>query len=221
MKIIFKYDLKMEWENYIRIRASINHPEKPVSKFEIMATEVGVDVSDKKQVLDYYKKRTDNYNIDIEKVIKDFQIKWDKIADEVESRNIKLFNTRLDLGNITAYLTIRDRCAYNIQLKYFFVCMCTDHSDRTSMHEFQHFYTHMLIYPKLENAGLNNQEQNDFKEALTFLLNIEFKDLMGDAVDEGYTKQIKIRSKFEQLWQKHPSIEFLTQYYINHLKDFT
>ena len=64
---------------------------------------------------------------------------------------------------------------------------------KSIMHELLHFYTLKAFAKRSEELGLTLMQYNDVKESLTVLLNTEFKDLMGDAVDNGYPQHQNMR----------------------------
>ena len=77
--------------------------------------------------------------------------------------------------------------------------MPIDYAIQVSLHELLHFYTHQLIEPLFVKARVR-ERHNDFKEALTALLNLEFADLL-DQPDRGYPQHQPLREAISAKWQ--------------------
>ncbi len=68
------------------------------------------------------------------------------------------------------------------------------------MHELLHFYTWQTLHDELVGQGIDEKRYNDVKESLTELLNIEYADLMGGTIDDGYAQHAEMRKKVRELW---------------------
>ena len=80
------------------------------------------------------------------------------------------------------------------------------------MHELWHFYTwYSLGINQVEKLG--KEKYNDLKEALTVLLNVEFRDLLPEGIiDAGYPQHKELRDKILKFWEKDRNIINLWNY---------
>lgn len=208
VKISFKYDLAKEYDNLQCTMGSLNHPESlPQLAQEILGQ--GIKIEDKTSVICFFDDKMKSKKINIQDKINELDKGWNSITSKVDARLNKLFNTDLDLGNITSYLTISMMCGYNIDDKYFFISVDRVHPNKTIVHELLHFYTHALYEKRFENMGLSHEEFNDFKEGLTFLLKTDFNDLLTGNLEDGYPKQERIRAFLKSKWQNCKNINDL------------
>src|SRR5690606_4849438 len=123
------------------------------------------------------------------------------------------FETNWNPGTITGYLTLSERCPYNIQKKYFFISATNDLLTpiATSLHEIQHFYSHHILQPLFEKSN-SIEKFNDFKEALTVVLNNQF-ELVLEKKDAGYSQHQKLRKWiFENYLQNKSILEICKDY---------
>lgn len=209
MKIFFKYDLEKEYDNLKCTIGSLNNPGQlpPLAK-ELL--DLGIKFDDKAKVLQFFDDEMKNKEVSVSGKISELTNGWDLIASEVEIRLKRLFDTDLDLGNITSYLTISMMCGYNIENKYFFISVDRIHPNKTIVHELLHFYTHILYEKRFEDLKLTYENFNDYKEGLTFLLQTKFNDILEGDLEDGYEKQATIRSFLKSKWPTCKNINELT-----------
>jgi hypothetical protein len=107
--------------------------------------------------------------------------------------------------NITAWLTVHDRCSYNFERDEFFIHLNQRTTNKTIMHELWHWYFYYTI-----GKGIKKQYGyaffNDIKEALTVILNIEFKDFLAGVMDKGYSQHATLRQLITQIYQQNKDI---------------
>ena len=196
MKLNFRYDLDKDIENFIKSSKSKND-KKPTSIMEEYIEEYG-ESFDETNLKTFILNKTED--IDIDGKLRDIEDDWSKIEDEFISISQKIFDTSLNLEDVTVYLSLNSRCTYNIDEKYFFVCTSgTNSSNHIIMHELLHFYTWKAFGKKMLD--------NDIKESLTVLLNIEFKNLMGGEIDKGYPQHQEMRKKISTLWREELTVK--------------
>ena len=146
--------------------------------------------------------------IDILKYIVDYQQSWDTISSKYQEIAEKIFKVVLP-KDVTAYITINNRCPYNIENNLFFASISAGSANHIAMHELWHFYTWYKFGVTWE-AKIGKQKYNDLKESLTVLLNFECKDLFEEkSYDGGYPQHKELREKIVQLWTKEKDIEKL------------
>ena len=69
--------------------------------------------------------------------------------------------------------------------------------------------TMAISYPKHPN-DVSKKKYYDFKESLTEILNLEFKDLL-DIEDKGYVEHKELRKKVKKLWLEHRDIKKIAE----------
>lgn len=217
MKLTFKYELEKEYTNLKCGLGSLNHPgELPKMAQNIL--DQGIRLDDEPKVLKFFEQKMTKKDVEVPEKLKELEASWLKIADEAEKRFKKLFATDLDLGDCIAYLTVSMCCGYNWHERFFFVSVDRAHPEKTMIHELLHFYTHILYEKSFLDAGLPYENFNDFKEALTFLLNTDFSDLLGGDLDTGYEKQKDLRVFMEKEWETCENVGELVSIMIEKFK---
>lgn len=191
MQLKFKYDLKKDTENFLKSFSSVNN-KRPTKLQELYTKQIGkIDIS---KVPIFLK----NQGIDIPPKLKEIETGWKIIEPKIISRMEQLFGIQLP-AEITAYLSTNSRCTYNIQGNYFFVYIDSERPDGIIAHELLHFYTWYAFHIDLESKRISKEKYNDIKESLTELLNTDFKDLLGEYHDRGYSQHSKMRTKINKL----------------------
>lgn len=216
MKIHFKYNLEMEWDNFQRGLCSKNHPGVLPKLAQEMADN-NLNFNDKKVFSDFIQKKTLSLSLNPTKKISEIEKSWKKIEIESVKRMDKLFGQSLN-HNITVYLTINSRCGYNIEQHYFFVNCFSKNTNLIILHELLHFYTYQNILPMFKEKNLNREQFNDFKEALTVLLNSNFSDLLEGDIDQGYEKQQDLRKYIKINWLKFSNVIDFSKFVLKNFK---
>ena len=90
------------------------------------------------------------------------------------------------------------------------------HSLRTIGHEIMHFQFYKYFFNKIEKE-IGKEKTEDLKEALTVLLNLEFRNLWL-VEDKGYPKHKKLREFIEKEWKKEPDFKILLEKCVEYLK---
>ncbi len=155
-------------------------------------------------------------NISTEKLIVGYEKDWNLIKDTYQKRAEEIFGVFLH-EDVTVYLTINNRCPYDLANNGFFISMSRPASTGklTAMHELWHFYT-WYAFGVTEEEKIGKQRYNDIKEALTVLLNIECKDLLPEGVqDNGYPQHGELREKITQLWLEHKDLKKVINILLN------
>ena len=188
----------MEWDNFQRGMNSKNHPGELLPLAKEMK-DSHLDFKNKEVFLDFIQKKTASLNLNLADNFFKIKNNWKKIGTESTNRMNVLFKESL-MHDITVYLTISSRCGYNIDQHYFFVNMFSESTNLIILHELLHFYTYQTILPMFKERELDYDKFNDYKEALTFLLNTNFGDLLNGVLDKGYEKQKDLRVYIERNW---------------------
>ena len=206
MQILFKYDENMDMKCLLSKGAgSNNSPTKMTKTYELLVSQVD-DLGDETKVKEFIRRFIRENNIDIANNLSEINKNWIEVANKFEEIATRIFRTNLN-QDITAYLTITGRYPYDTKENYFYVSLLKTNTNATIMHELWHFYTYAKFGDYIDTIGAS--KYNDIKEALTVLLNIECKDLLGEEVDSGYPQHKDLREKITQLWADKRDIEYV------------
>lgn len=209
MKVTFEYNKEKDiWCILNRGRSgSTNYSQFATKVYQKLIQEYGESPTEETTAL-FVQKYLSDERISLEESVAKYQKDWDTIADKYHKIAQQVFGVTL-VNDITGYLTINNRCPYNIQGNYFFVTVPTLSSRRTTMHELWHFYTWQRFGADAEEK-LGKQKYHDVKEAFTVLINVECKDLLPYGVtDNGYPQHKELREKILELWQNERDIDKL------------
>jgi len=213
-KVTFRYNIKKDAWSWVLIAKNknqntfgLNWREQVVHIPEGLLTKIlKLDFSEAQDVTEKYLK------INVKRKYREAVIKEELSA----LRNIwvktekSFFNT---LSNITkqpiyikkfeCFMTTGFMCPYNQKENWFMASMW--HSLPFSITVICHELLHLqfLHYYKnyLEKRGLNNEQIEDLKEALTFLLNEEEFEKIILVEDKGYPSHQKLRSRLKKIWR--------------------
>ena len=151
-----------------------------------------------------------HHKIDMVSITESYQNSWNTISSEYQRRAQNIFEVTIP-DDITAYITINNRCPYDIRNNTFYVSIHGSAPTKTAMHELWHFYTWYKYGFEWEQK-LGVAKYNEIKEALTVLLNVECGDLLPEGVrDNGYSQHKELREKILVLWSKEKNMNSLWQ----------
>jgi len=142
---------------------------------------------------------------------------WQEIEKEFFRRMDRLMKKNFD-KDIIAYLTTLGVCPYDPDepLFMFSLFYSLPHQLQTCGHEIMHLYFHKFYWEKVESQ-IGKEKTADLKEALTVLLNLEFKDLWFSN-DNGYESHKELRSFIVEKWKEEKDFEVLLEKCINYLQ---
>lgn len=211
MKIIFAYNKEKDiWclENYGKssMNSNINTKSyiKLIESFGEKYTRENIE-----QFIDIFLSEN---KISISEKITSFQTDWNTIDSEYHKKAETVFGVLLD-ENITAFLTVNNRCPYNIPSNNFFVFLATNSPNKTVMHELWHFYTWKKFGIDEEKVG--KEKYNEVKESLTVLLNEIYSDLLDGVEDVGYPQHREMREEILQMWRGGSKIDKIWNHFIS------
>lgn len=208
MKVTFEYNQEKDiWCLLNKGKSSINSPY-PTKVYEKLEKDFGENPTEDDAKTFTEKFISDN-NFSVKDFIEKYQNDWDSISGEYQEIAEGIFKVSLP-KNIIAYLTINNRCPYNIENNFFFVTMPNDlQARKIIMHELWHFYT-WYKFGITCIGKIGKEKYNELKESLTVLLNIECKDLMPEEIsDKGYPQHKELREKILNLWKETKDIDKL------------
>ena len=207
MRLNFTYNREKDVWCLLNYGKSSNNSPLPTKMYQKLVTSFSENPTSENTGTFIDKYISEN-NIDIQKYIIDYQQNWEKISAEYQEIAEKIFKVTLP-KDITAYITINNRCPYNIENNLFFVSLYAGSSNHIAMHELWHFYT-WYKFGKEWQEKLGKQKYNDLKESLTALLNLECKNLLGEKTyDAGYPQHKELRESITKFWTKEKDIEKL------------
>lgn len=142
---------------------------------------------------------------------------WAIIQNEFFIRMNKLMKKEFN-QDIIAYLTTLGICPYDPNEPSFMFSLfySLPKSLQTCGHEIMHLYFHKFYWDCIEKE-IGKVKTGDLKEALTVLLNLEFRDLWF-ANDEGYLSQNDLRKFIEEEWKKEKDFDSLIKKCINYMR---
>lgn len=210
MKLTFAYDKGRDiWCVLNYGKTSMNSPT-PTKQYQELVNQYGEDVSESDTDA-FIKSYISLHGIDMDNLSGALQTKWDVISSQYHKRAEEIFGVVLP-RDVTAYLTINERCPYSIEHDMFFISTAYPNAaNRTAMHELWHFYTWYKYGIEWEEK-LGARRYNEIKEALSVLLNVECKDLLPDGLtDKGYPQHQELRQRILELWSKERNMDKLWQ----------
>lgn len=142
---------------------------------------------------------------------------WKNIEKEFFKRMDNLMINKFD-GNIFAYLTTAGICPYDPDEPSFMFSLfySLPKALQTCGHEIMHLYFHKFYWKDVEKE-IGKEKTKDLKEALTVLLNIEFRDLWF-AEDSGYNSHKKLRNFIMEKWEEEKNFKKLLEKCVDFLK---
>jgi len=214
MNINFEYNIEKDIENFIIVakvkkikNSSLFLEEKRFLKYKMYFKKYG-PIINKDKLNEFINEYIKKNKINPAQKLKIIENKWMQISKIFWPRAEKIFKTKLPNKQIIGYLTIHNICGYNIRDNYFFITLTSTCSNLIIMHELWHFFTWYSFGKSFkENNVISKERYYDIKESLTEILNLEFKDLLGNQIDKGYFPHQKIREKVKKSWVKHKNIK--------------
>lgn len=137
---------------------------------------------------------------------------WNKIEKEYFKRLEKITKQKFPFKKVNAYLTTAGRCPYNpdknapsVYINFF---SSIPDVMEIAGHEIMHIHLHNMYFWDNTEKQIGNERTHDLKEALTELLNSEFRDLW-IVNDRGYPSHIKLRKFIKEQWKKNKDFDIL------------
>lgn len=160
-------------------------------------------------------------NILCKEVTESYNKVWKNIEKEYFERLEKITKWRFPFKKLNAYLTTAGRCPYDPDKNHpsFFVNFFSNIpiAMETAGHEIMHIHLHNSPYWNSTKKQIGKEKTHDLKEALTELLNSEFRDLWM-IEDKGYPSHIKLRKFIKEQWKKKKNFDVLVDKSIQWIK---
>ncbi|MBD3247003.1 hypothetical protein GF378_00080 [Candidatus Pacearchaeota archaeon] len=142
---------------------------------------------------------------------------WKKIQNDFFNKLEQITNKKFPNKKITGYLTTVGRCPYSFKESWFMFRFFDSIPGilKTTAHELMHLFFHEYYWDDIEKQ-VGKEKTNDLKEALTVLLNLEFRHFWF-VKDKGYSKHEKLRLFIEDNWKKQKDFDVLLKRCVNYL----
>jgi len=226
-KVKFDYDFKKDawaWVHFAMQKGGIyglkNNtdfiPPKLLKKIKKVDRE-----SAEKIVCDYL---INNPKKEIRKLIVDQEIKtlretWAKLENKYFERLEKVTQKSIFTEEFTGYINSCFMCPYNEEENWFMINMWFGLPKYIGiicheiMHlQFLHYYREYCI------KFISEKQLQNLKEALTFMLNTDFNDIILET-DKGYPNHQILRQKLQKIWKKEKNFKIFIDKAINIMKN--
>lgn len=221
-KVIFEFDKEKDlWNNWFAINFSSKLEKDKKFNNIPKLEEKCKDKKFEECKLDIEKFHKKMYNsFLITETIKSFQSAWDKINDEFFTRLKKITGNKFPFKEVKAYITTQSLCPYDYKEGSFMISFWSNIPDmlRLSAHELMHLDFHNNNWDEIEEK-IGKEKTEGLKEALTILLNLEFKDLwfVSDKGKDNEDQQ-KLREFIKKEWLKEKNYKSLLEKCVIYLK---
>ena len=217
-KVKFKFDREKDlfniWETCNKDSSWYDHKKNISSTFLEICE--GKEFNECKKELEDYRSKMHNSKL-IEIFAKALQEAWNKINDEFFKRLEKITKKPIYTNEFVAYVTTVTRCPYNEKENWFMISFFKDILNAlvTAGHEIMHLQFHNTYWDEIEKQ-IGKEKTADLKEALTVLLNLEFKDLWF-VEDRGYDVHKELRAFIAEEWRRDKDFEILLKKCVDYL----
>ncbi len=145
----------------------------------------------------------------IKKEINSLEKSWRYVEKEYFEALAGITQKPIFSKNFGCFWTTGFMCPYNQKEKWFMVSLwhSTPSSITTICHEILHLQFLYYYEDLLKKKGLKNNQIEDLKESLTFLLNEPEFDEIVLVQDGGYPEHNELRKKLKSIWQKERNFE--------------
>jgi hypothetical protein len=207
MNLTFKYDKSRDVWCLLNKGKTSNNSPTPTAVYQELIAEVG-DNPNESTTSQFIEKYLETNNLEPDTLAESYKKMFESISTDFQAIAERVFGVPLN-KDITVYLTVNNRCPYDLEEGSFFVSISGGTPVRAMMHELWHFYTWEKFGAERE-AQIGEEKYNNIKEALTVLLNVECKHLMPEGVeDKGYPQHQELRTKIIELWKQNQDIEYV------------
>jgi hypothetical protein len=138
---------------------------------------------------------------------------WRSVEGKYFSRLAKLTNKPIYCPEFRCYFTTGLMCPYNEKENWFMASMwhSIPASITTICHEIMHLQFLHYYRDHLKKKGLKNDQIEDLKESLTFLLNDPEFDQIILCQDNGYPDHFALRKKLQNIWEQNRNFQELVE----------
>lgn len=219
-KVIFKFDIEKDAENYYKAANSDAKWGYDFSKSmrpKVVKKVRGKTWKKSRKYLINMLKR--GYSIDKKRHKANYKLiksAWKKIEKRYFKKLEKITKNKIYSNTFTCYFTTIRRCPYSIKNISFMANIFTNDASLVIAHEIMHLQFHYYFEKEIRKS-LSEKKFQDLKEALTVLLNVEFNDILKEK-DNGYPSHMAFRKFIVKQWKKEPDFDVLISKCIEYLK---
>jgi hypothetical protein len=155
----------------------------------------------------------------INQEIKSLKETWVKLESKFFKRLEKVTQKPIFTKEFGAYFNSCFMCPYNEKENWFMINMWSGLPNHigTICHEIMHLqFSH--YYREYCRKVISEEQFQDIKEALTFMLNTDFGDIM-PINDSGYPNHQILRQKLQEIWEKEKDFKALVDKAIEIVKN--
>ncbi len=222
VKVIFKFDKEKDLQNNwfaINFKSDLEKGRKFNNILPLQEKCENRSFEDcKGEIEKFHKKIHSSYLIN--ETMNSFQSAWNNINDEFFERLRNITGNKFPFENVTAYLTTQSLCPYNFKKGNFMISIWNNipKTLKTSAHELMHLDFHNNNWEEIEKR-IGKEKTEKLKEALTVLLNLEFRDLWF-VKDKGKNseEQQKLREFIKKEWLENKNYKSLLDKCVIYLK---
>jgi hypothetical protein len=144
---------------------------------------------------------------------------WKEINNEFFNRLENIMKKPIYRRSFIGYLTVAGRCPFSVVGSTFYFNFFSSLSNalETAGHEIMHLQFYYNFFSEIEEK-IGHTKAIDLMEALTVLLNLEFKDLWF-IKDKGYEKHKELREFITREWEKEKDFDVLMKKCVDYLKN--
>jgi len=226
MKLNFKIDIEKDFENYYEtLTASPKYGEDidflskgiPEKIKKLIAGKTKQQAHD--AVIPILQKAYEKYQNHFKIFIKQVKEYWEFIGPNFIKRFERITNKKFKNDEIIVYLTTICKCPYDYEESWFMISFLTHplYCCLIIAHELMHFHFFCNNFQEIKEK-IGEEKAQDLKEALTVLLNIEFKDLFFFE-DKGYKGHKELREFIAETWKKEKDYDKLLNKCVAFLKN--
>jgi len=146
----------------------------------------------------------------IENFIDALKKSWNKVEKEFFIRLEKITGKKFN-GDANCFITTIGICPYNPEERWFMDSLLYNLPKAVVSigHELLHIHFHDYYFKDIEKQ-IGKDKTHDLREALTVLLNLEFKDIL-IGFDEGYEQHKELRNFIAQEWNQEKNFDKLLE----------
>ncbi len=220
IQIIFKINYGDDANNFVRLAKLVAHPFG--SDINKIVADIPLDLLVKLRELDRpaAKEAAEQYLLSIkDKILPELEIKKEILEKYFDQYGVKIFTILSKLVGKEIYtdkfycsFTLLGSAPYNYKNNWFMVSCKRPLANQVNgiLHEILHLQFHHDYEEYCKEQGLSEQQFQDLKEALTFLLNEPVFAEFSFGPDRGYINHQKLRQLLKELYdQDHDFKKFL------------
>jgi hypothetical protein len=146
-----------------------------------------------------------------------YSLLWESIEEDYIERLEKITKKLFNRKKILCYLITAPRCRYSPNERWFMLNIVLSPlvNVKNIGHELFHLHFHEHFFNDI-SIKLGPEKTHILKEALTVLLNLEFRDLWYSE-DRGYASHQELRNFIKNIWEKEKDFDVILELCVKYL----